>query len=100
MVKTLHEQRQTFIDSDSHIEARKKKGEHEESTVDSIGDFRNAPITKPDGKFFGFLEGSRVIEYTLFVFLVGASQIQDETAQKRSFVQPSQGLQGGKEKTQ
>jgi hypothetical protein len=25
----------------------------------TIGDFRNAPITKPDGEFFGFLKGPR-----------------------------------------
>ncbi len=66
----------------------------------ALGDFRNAPITKPDGKFFGFLKGPRDIEYTLLVFLVGASQIRHETAQNRNFVQPSQWLQGGNNKTQ
>jgi hypothetical protein len=25
--------------------------------IGSVGDFRNAPVTKPDGKFFGFLKG-------------------------------------------
>ncbi len=66
----------------------------------TIGDFRNAPITKPDGEFFGFFKGPRDIEHTSLVFLVGASQIRDETAQNRSFVQPSQWLQGGNKKTQ
>jgi hypothetical protein len=56
----------------------------------TLDDFRNAPITKPDGEFFGFLKGPRDIEYTSLVFLVGASQIRDETAQNRSYVQPSQ----------